>query len=68
MGRKINRDRLVDVWQTIKENDTVFRSTDVAKKLSLHPQAIARLLTAFEDETEYLLIEDDKGFLGIFKK
>ncbi len=64
MGRKVNSDRLADVVQTIRQNDGKVRSNDIAKKLNLHPQAVARLLST----TEELLCEDDNGFLGIFKK
>jgi hypothetical protein len=40
----------------------------VAKRLDLHPQVVARLLPAFGEKTEELLYEDDRGFLGLFKK
>jgi DNA-binding IclR family transcriptional regulator len=68
MGRKINLGRLSDVLETIRENDCKVRANDVAKKLNLHPQAVTRLLPAFGEETDELLYEDDKGFLGIFKR
>ena len=66
MGRKINLERLSDVLKIIQENDGQFRANDIAKQLDLHPQAIARVLPAFGEETEELICEDDRGFLKIF--
>lgn len=68
MGRKINLERLADVFETIRDNNCKLRANDVAKKLNLHPQALARLLPAFGEQTKELLYEDDRGFLGIFKR
>ena len=68
MGRKINKERLSDVVQTIAENDGQLRANDIAKQLALHPQAVNRLLSVVDNETETLLCEDDLGFLGIFKR
>jgi Mn-dependent DtxR family transcriptional regulator len=68
MGRKVNMERLSDVLETIRENDCKVRANDVARRLNLHPQVVTRLLPAFEEQTEELLYEDDKGFLGIFKR
>lgn len=68
MGRKVNTQRLAEVLNSIKENDGKLRATDIAKQLGVHPQMITRLLPAFGSETEDLLVEDDRGFLGIFKR
>ena len=68
MGRKTNVSRLVEVVETIRSNDGLVRANDIANKLKLHPQAIARLLSVVDKETDDLLFEDDKGFLGIFKR
>ncbi len=68
VGRRVNPDRLADILQTIRENDGKFRANDIAKELKLHPQAVARLLPTIDEESEELLYEDDKGFLGIFKR
>ncbi len=68
MGRKINFGRLSDFIETIRENDCKLRANDAAKQLGLHPQSITRLLVASEEQAEELLYEDDKGFLGIFKR
>jgi hypothetical protein len=68
MGRKVNSERLEEVVQTIREHDGQIRANDIAKELDLHPEAVARLLAAADRESEALLIEDDQGYLGIFKK
>jgi len=68
VGRKVNTQRLAQVLSTIEENEGKLRANDIAKQLGIHPQAIARLLPAFGTETEELLYEDDRGFLGIFKR
>ncbi|MBN1991905.1 MAG: helix-turn-helix domain-containing protein [Anaerolineae bacterium] len=68
MGRNIDRQRLAAVLQTIKENDGRLRMNDIARRLNLHPQAVARLLPAVGEKTGELLYEDERGFLGIFKK
>jgi DNA-binding IclR family transcriptional regulator len=67
MGRKVNSEQVKAVLETIQEHDGKFRANDVAKHLGLHPQMVARLLPAIGKQTEELLYEDDKGFLGIFK-
>lgn len=67
MGRRVNLDKLHDVLDTIRENEGLVRANDIAKNLNLHPQAVIRLLTTVDDETDELLYEDDKGFLSIFK-
>jgi len=68
MGRKVNQDRLNAVVQTIRKHDNEYRANDVARELNMHPQAVARLLPAIDDHTTELLYENEKGFLGIFKK
>jgi Mn-dependent DtxR family transcriptional regulator len=68
MGRKVNSERLEEVVQTIREHNGEVRANDIAKELDLHPEAVARLLAVADRESEELLIEDDKGYLGIFKK
>lgn len=68
MGRKVNKERLSQVVQTIQEHDGQLRANDLAKQLELHPQAVSRLLSVVDDETETLLCEDDRGFLGIFRR
>jgi predicted transcriptional regulator len=68
MGRKTDSDRLAEVIQTIQTRDGKCRANDVAKELGLHPQAVARLLSAAETARDSLLCEDDRGFLSIFKK
>lgn len=68
MGRKVNTERLEEVMQVIREHDEELRANDIAKELDLHPETVARLLAAADRESEELLIEDDEGFLGIFKK
>jgi Mn-dependent DtxR family transcriptional regulator len=68
MGRKVNADRLSDVVRTIQQNDGRVRANDIAKELKLHPQAVTRLLAVVNEETGALLYEDDRGFLGIFKR
>ncbi len=61
MGRKINLERMSDVLETIRANDGKLRANDIARKLALHPQQVARCLTSLE-----MLYENDKGFLGVF--
>ena len=68
MGRKLNQDRLEDVLQTIRERDGQYKANDVAKELELHPQIVARLLASVDNRSADLLYEDDRGFLGLFKK
>jgi hypothetical protein len=68
MGRKANADRLTEVIQTIQKHDGKYRANDVAKALGLHPQVIIRLLSSVDTDSDELLYEDDRGFLGIFKK
>jgi hypothetical protein len=68
MGRKLNQARLEDVLQTIREHDGHYKANDVAKELDLHPQTVARLLSAAETAEDSLLCEDERGFLSIFKK
>jgi len=68
MGRNLNQDRLEDVLQTIREHDGQYKANDVAKELDLHPQIVARLLSSVDDHSTDLLYEDDRGFLGLFKK
>ena len=68
MGRKTSLSRLNEVVETIRSNDGLLRVNDIAIKLNLHPQAIARLLSVVDKETDNRLIEDDKGFLGIFQR
>lgn len=68
MGRKVNSERLEEVVQTIREHDGEVRANDIAKELDLHPETVARLLSVADRESEELLIEDDEGYLGIFKK
>jgi len=68
MGRKIKADRTERILSTIGENDGKFSAAGIAKLLGLHPQAVIRALTALESKPEKYLHEDDKGFLGIFKK
>ena len=68
MGRKTNVSRLSEVVETIRSNDGLLRANDIAHKLNLHPQAIARLLSVVDKESDDLLFEDDRGFLGLFKK
>lgn len=68
MGRKVNTERLEEVMQIIREHDEELRANDIAKELDLHPETVARLLAVADRESEELLIEDDEGFLGIFKK
>jgi Mn-dependent DtxR family transcriptional regulator len=64
MGRKANPDRVKEVVEVIRTHDGKVRANDIAKELELHPQTVSRLLAATDD----LLTEDDRGFLGIFKK
>lgn len=68
MGRKINADRTDNILSTVSENDGKLSAAGIAKLLGLHPQAVIRALTALESKPEKYLYEDDKGFLGIFKK
>jgi hypothetical protein len=68
VGRKINIERKQAVVQAIKENDKVLQAAGLAKLLNLHPQEVVRVLTALEDEVEKQVYEDDKGFLGFFRK
>ncbi|HEX9924440.1 MAG TPA: hypothetical protein VGD99_17415 [Anaerolineae bacterium] len=68
MGRKINTERKQTVLQAIKENNENLQAAGLAKLLNLHPQEVGRVLTALEDEAEKLVYEDDKGFLGFFRK
>lgn len=68
MGRKTNQGRLAAVVATIRNKNGQVRANDIAKELNLHPQAISRLLAATETEGDARLVEDDRGFLGVFKK
>ena len=68
MGRKLNQDRLEDVLQTIREHDGQYKANDVAKELDLHPQTVVRLLSSVDNHSASLLYEDDRGFLGLFRK
>jgi len=68
VGRKINTERKQTVLQAIKENNENLQAAGLAKLLNLHPQEVGRVLTALEDEAEKLVYEDDKGFLGFFRK
>jgi DNA-binding IclR family transcriptional regulator len=68
MGRKLDQDRLENVLQTIRKHDGQYKANDVAKALDLHPQTVARLLASVENHSVDLLYEDDRGFLGLFKK
>lgn len=68
MGRKVNRQHVFLTRKVIQENDGKVRLADIAKKAGLHPQAVSRALALMQDVTDTLLQEDDKGFLGIFKK
>lgn len=68
MGRNTNTDRLAQVIQTIRQKDGQVRANDIARELDLHPQAVSRLLSAADEESGELLYEDDRGFLGIFKR
>jgi hypothetical protein len=68
MGRKLDQDRLENVLQTIRKHDGQYKANDVAKALDLHPQTVARLLASVENHSADLLYEDDRGFLGLFKK
>jgi hypothetical protein len=68
MGRKVNSEQLEEVVQTIREHDGQIRANDIAKELDLHPEAVARLLAVADKEGEEMLVEDDQGYLGIFKK
>lgn len=68
MGRKVNEDRVWEVMETINAHDGQYRANDIAEELGLHPQAVSRLLTATEYIGDDLLVEDDHGFLGIFKR
>jgi len=68
MGRKVNEDRVWDVVETVKAHDGQYRANDIAEELGLHPQTVSRLLSATETVGDERLVEDDYGFLGIFKK
>ncbi len=68
MARKTNLERLNEVVETIRLNDGLVRANDIAHQLNLHPQAVTRLLSVVDTETDELLTESNKGFLGIFKK
>jgi hypothetical protein len=68
MGCKLDQDRLENVLQTIKEHNDQYKANDVAKALDLHPQTVARFLASVENHSADLLYEDDRGFLGLFKK
>ncbi len=68
MGRNVNRVNLMNIIEAIRESDGLVRMNDISKRLKLHPQTVCRLLPLIGKETEELLIEDDKGFLGIFKR
>jgi predicted transcriptional regulator len=68
MGRKVNEQHVFLAQKIIQENDGKVRLADIAKKTGLHPQAVSRALTFMQDVADTLLQEDDKGFLGIFKK
>ena len=68
MGRKINADRKERVLKAIEENDGLQRIAGLARLLNLHPQEITRTLVALEEEDDKYVCEDDKGFLGIFRK
>ncbi|HRV91621.1 MAG TPA: hypothetical protein P5526_05625 [Anaerolineae bacterium] len=67
MGRKINPLRRTEVIKTVGEHHEQLTAGGIAKKLGLHPQEVARVLTALEDEPEKVVHEDDGGFLGLFK-
>lgn len=68
MGRKVNQDRVREVVETIKTHNGQYRANDIAQEMGLHPQAVSRLLAATEVTGNERLVEDDRGFLGIFKK
>jgi hypothetical protein len=68
VGRKINTERKQVVVQAIKVNNEVLQAAGLARLLNLHPQEVVRILTALEDEPEKQVYEDDKGFLGFFRK
>ncbi len=66
MGRKPNQVRLEALINIIEQNDGKVRAADIAKQLHVSRSAVTRLLPAAEQHV--LLMEDDRGFLGIFKK
>ena len=67
MGRKIDPVRRAKVIKAVGEHHEQLKAEEIAKKLGLHPQEMARVLTALEDEPEKVVYEDDDGFLGLFK-
>lgn len=56
---------LLDILTLIMDNNCRYCPNDLARRLNLHPQTIARLLPVFE-KTGQLLYEDDKGRLGVY--
>jgi len=68
MGRKVRSTRKEDVLQAVRDHDGKLQAAAVARLLNLHPQEVNRTLAALEDEAEKYLFEDDRGFLGIFKR
>jgi len=68
VGRKVRSNRKEEVVQAVRDNDCKLQAAGVARLLNLHPQDVSRTLAALEDDDEKYLYEDDRGFLGIFKR
>ncbi len=68
MGRKVDEGKVKAVLQVIEQQDGNVRMNDVAKAAGLSAERVSSLLARVDDVTGILLQEDDRGFLGIFKR
>lgn len=68
MGRKIDEKKIEAIIKAIEAQDGNVRMNDVARKTGLHPETVSSLLARASKVTDTLLQEDDRGFLGIFRR
>ena len=67
MGRQADEQRIEAILQLIGENDGHLRAADIAQKLGLPKSSVTRLLPVIDSGEEKRLVEDERGFLGLFK-
>jgi DNA-binding IclR family transcriptional regulator len=68
MGRRANQERIQAVLRVVSENNGQVRAADIARELGVPKSSITRLLPAIDEGETKRLTEDDRGFLGIFKR
>ena len=67
MGRHVNQDRVNGILNVIRQNDGKIRAAGIAKELGLPKSSVTRILPVIDEQSDVLLTEE-RGFLGIFKR